>query len=152
MKPGAHRPWTHCSTWRNIGIWRHGHDDDDDLRSSWHQTWHCWRQWGRFSDVICQTIRIRPYVVKLLATNTLVQRATGGRTGCVEFREDRGPFHHLKLKQNPIRTAKKTQPFTVTKINRLTLFKEIIAVYCENHTEHVNTKWSVTDCWSRWFI
>jgi hypothetical protein len=34
---------------------------------------------------------------------------------------------------------KKTPHLTVTKINRLTLFKEIIAVYSENHTEHINT-------------
>jgi hypothetical protein len=34
-----------------------------------------------------------------------------------------------------VRTAKKTQLFTITKINWLTLFKEIIAVYSENHAE-----------------
>jgi hypothetical protein len=28
---------------------------------------------------------------------------------------------------------------SATKINRLMLFREIIAVYCENHTEHMNT-------------
>jgi hypothetical protein len=50
--------------------------------------------------------------------------------------------------KNSVRTAKKTQHFTITKINRLTLFKEIIAVYSENHTEHINAKWSVTDCHS----
>jgi hypothetical protein len=27
----------------------------------------------------------------------------------------------------------------MTKPNRLMLFREIIAVYCENHTEHINT-------------
>jgi hypothetical protein len=31
--------------------------------------------------------------------------------------------------KNSVRTAKKTQLFTITKINWLTLFKEIIAVY-----------------------
>jgi hypothetical protein len=36
-------------------------------------------------------------------------------------------------------TAKKTQHFTVTKISWLTLFKEIIAVHCENRTKHANT-------------
>jgi hypothetical protein len=50
------------------------------------------------------------------------------------------------------RTAKKTPHFTVTKINRLTLFKEIIAVYGENRTKDVNTKWRVTDCWSRRYV
>jgi hypothetical protein len=28
---------------------------------------------------------------------------------------------------------------SATKPNRLMLFREIIAVYCENHTEHINT-------------
>jgi hypothetical protein len=37
--------------------------------------------------------------------------------------------------KNSVRTAKKTQLFTITKINLLTLFKEIIAVYRENHTK-----------------
>jgi hypothetical protein len=48
--------------------------------------------------------------------------------------------------KNSVRTAKKTQHFTITKINWLTLFKEIIAVYCENHTKPINTKCRVTDC------
>jgi hypothetical protein len=41
--------------------------------------------------------------------------------------------------KNSVRTAKKTQLFTITKINWLTLFKEIIAVYSENNTKHINT-------------
>jgi hypothetical protein len=32
------------------------------------------------------------------------------------------------------------------------LFKEIIAVYCENHVKPINTKWKVISCWSRWDI
>jgi hypothetical protein len=32
------------------------------------------------------------------------------------------------------------------------LFKEIIAVYSENHTKPTNTKCSSTDCQNRWFI
>jgi hypothetical protein len=42
--------------------------------------------------------------------------------------------------KNSVRTAKKTQHFTIAKINWLMLFKEIIAVYSENHTEQINTK------------
>jgi hypothetical protein len=42
--------------------------------------------------------------------------------------------------ENSIRTTKKTPHFTVTKINRLTLFKEIIAVYSENRKKHINIK------------
>jgi hypothetical protein len=40
------------------------------------------------------------------------------------------------------------QHFTITKVMRLTLFKEIIDVYTyrENHTKPINTKCTVTDC------
>jgi hypothetical protein len=40
--------------------------------------------------------------------------------------------------KNLVRTAKKTQLFTVEEINRLTLFKKIIAVYSENRTKHIH--------------
>jgi hypothetical protein len=53
--------------------------------------------------------------------------------------------------KNSVRTAKKTSHFTITQINWLMLFKEIIAVYTENHTKSINTKWRF-DCWSRWDI
>jgi hypothetical protein len=43
--------------------------------------------------------------------------------------------------KNSARTAKKTQHFTITKINWLTLFKEIIAVYTENHRKPLQTLW-----------
>jgi hypothetical protein len=39
---------------------------------------------------------------------------------------------------NSVRTAKKTPRFTITKINWLQLFREIIAVYSENYTEKIN--------------
>jgi hypothetical protein len=56
------------------------------------------------------------------------------------------------LFKNSVRTSKRTPHFTVTKINWLTLFKEIIAVYSESDTKPINTKCSITDCPSRWFI
>jgi hypothetical protein len=37
------------------------------------------------------------------------------------------------LFKNSVRTSKRTPHFTITKINWLTLFKEIIAVYSENN-------------------
>jgi hypothetical protein len=49
------------------------------------------------------------------------------------------------LFKNPVRTSKKTPHLTITKINWLTLFKEMIAVYSENHTETVTIKCGVTD-------
>jgi hypothetical protein len=39
--------------------------------------------------------------------------------------------------KNSVRTAKKTQHFTITKINSLMLFREIIAVYSENNKKPV---------------
>jgi hypothetical protein len=41
--------------------------------------------------------------------------------------------------KDSVRTAKKTQLLTITKISWLTLFKEIIAVYTENHNKPINT-------------
>jgi hypothetical protein len=43
------------------------------------------------------------------------------------------------LFKNPVRTSKRTPHFTVTKINWLMLFKEIIAVYFENHTKNIKS-------------
>jgi hypothetical protein len=43
------------------------------------------------------------------------------------------------LFKDSVRTSKRTPHFSITKINWLTLFKEIIAVYTENHTEPTNT-------------
>jgi hypothetical protein len=39
----------------------------------------------------------------------------------------------------------------VLKMNLLTLFKEIIAVYFQTHKRPVNTKCTNTDLWSRWY-
>jgi hypothetical protein len=49
------------------------------------------------------------------------------------------------LFKNSVRTSKRTPHFTITEINRLMLFKEIIAVYSEKHTKPINTKYSVAD-------
>jgi hypothetical protein len=38
-----------------------------------------------------------------------------------------------------VRTSKKTQHFSITKTNWFVLFKEIIAVYSDNHAKSINT-------------
>jgi hypothetical protein len=43
------------------------------------------------------------------------------------------------LFKNSVRTSKRTPHFTITKINWLMMFKEIIAVHIENHTKPLNT-------------
>jgi hypothetical protein len=48
--------------------------------------------------------------------------------------------------KNSVRTSKRRTPhLTITKINWLIVFKEIIAVYSENHTRPKNTESTVTD-------
>jgi predicted Zn-dependent protease with MMP-like domain len=42
----------------------------------------------------------------------------------------------------PVRTSQETYHVSLTKPNRLMLFRETVAVYCENHTEHTNTLWA----------
>jgi hypothetical protein len=49
------------------------------------------------------------------------------------------------LFKNSVHTSKRTPHFTITKIDWLTLFKEIIAVYSDSHTKLVATKGIVTD-------
>jgi hypothetical protein len=49
------------------------------------------------------------------------------------------------LFKNSVRTSKRTLHFTITNINWLTLFEEIIAVYAYNHIRAVNTKCIITD-------
>jgi hypothetical protein len=41
------------------------------------------------------------------------------------------------LFKNSVRTSKRTPYFTITKINWVMLFKEIIAVYSENHAKPI---------------
>jgi hypothetical protein len=56
------------------------------------------------------------------------------------------------LFKNSVRTSKRTPNFTITSINLLTLFKEIIAVYSESHAKPINTKCSITESQRGWFI
>jgi hypothetical protein len=41
--------------------------------------------------------------------------------------------------QSSVRTSQEGHYVSATKPNRLMLFRETIAVYCENHKEHINT-------------
>jgi hypothetical protein len=40
---------------------------------------------------------------------------------------------------NSVRTSQETHYVSATKPNRLMLFRETVAVYCEKHTEHTDT-------------
>jgi hypothetical protein len=39
---------------------------------------------------------------------------------------------------NSVRTSWETHYVSATKLNRLMLFRQTVAVYCENHMEHTN--------------
>jgi broad-specificity NMP kinase len=41
--------------------------------------------------------------------------------------------------ENSVRTSQETHYVSTTETNRLMLFRETVAVYCENHMEHTNT-------------
>jgi hypothetical protein len=41
--------------------------------------------------------------------------------------------------KNSVRTSQGTHYVSATEPNRLMLFEETVAVYCEKHTEHINT-------------
>jgi hypothetical protein len=45
----------------------------------------------------------------------------------------------LNNNKSSVHTSQETHYVSTTKTNRLMLFGEIIAVYCENHMEHINT-------------
>jgi hypothetical protein len=42
------------------------------------------------------------------------------------------------LVKNSVRTSKRTPHFTITNVNWLTVFKEIIAVYSDNRTKPID--------------
>jgi hypothetical protein len=41
--------------------------------------------------------------------------------------------------ENPVHTSQETHYVSATNTNRLMLFMETVAVYCENHMEHIDT-------------
>jgi hypothetical protein len=72
----------------------------------------------------------------------VAQAATVAQVATVAPRSSAGGT--LLLFNNSVNTAKETLHFTITKISFLTLFKEITAVYPENHTKHKECR--LTDC------
>jgi hypothetical protein len=47
---------------------------------------------------------------------------------------------YIHFYKNSDRTSQETHYVSATETNRLMLFGETVAVYCENHTEHTNTQ------------
>jgi hypothetical protein len=49
---------------------------------------------------------------------------------------------YLKIYTNPVRTSQETNYVSATKLKRSVLFRETVAVYCGNHTEHTDKEFS----------
>jgi hypothetical protein len=47
--------------------------------------------------------------------------------------------------KNSVRTSQETHYVSATETNRLMLFRETVAVYCENHMEHMKTLCGLND-------
>jgi hypothetical protein len=48
-------------------------------------------------------------------------------------------YMYIKCINDSVRISQETHYVSATDANRLMLFRETVAVYCENHTEHINT-------------
>jgi hypothetical protein len=44
--------------------------------------------------------------------------------------------------KNSVPTSQETHHISATKPNRLMMFRETVAVYSENHMEHINALWA----------
>jgi hypothetical protein len=97
---------------------------------------------GLDTEVREKMLSLLPGIEPLSSGTHCTEGLVGPRAGLDT--EDRGEMLS-------VRTSKRTSNFAITKINWLMLFKEIIAVYSENHAKP-NTKCSITDCQSTWFI
>jgi hypothetical protein len=73
---------------------------------------------------------------KMIRSGKLGMTWKGDAVSCINLLKSK--FVQIIFK-NSVRTSKKTQHFSITKINWLKLFKEIITVYSGNHTKHINT-------------
>jgi hypothetical protein len=49
------------------------------------------------------------------------------------------PLNNTCIYINPVSTSQETYYVSATKPNRLMRSEETVTVYCENHTEHINT-------------
>jgi hypothetical protein len=63
--------------------------------------------------------------------------------------------HLNNIYKSPVLTSKETQHLSITKIDWLTVFKDIIAVYSENHTKRIKrymqwAKCRINDCENSW--
>jgi hypothetical protein len=93
------------------------------------------------------------YVLNILASETMLQGAIlrefnafrdrnalqYKQTNSVAFSPQAKYTDRATIVKNWIPTSRESHSASITKPNRLMLFRETVAVYCEDHTEHINT-------------
>jgi hypothetical protein len=94
--------------------------------------WRAWRNpqsrflgWGRRFELSTFRIQVQSFTATLTCFET-----------CLTFW--RLNFFYI-IHNNSVRTSQETHYVSAAEPNRLMLFVETVAVYCENHTEHTNT-------------
>jgi hypothetical protein len=93
-----------------------------------------WRIIGNTPIILGTTHRLE-FFQKQRFGNWMFPSVRESRPVRVQFFDARILSQYIKCKSVPHRK----HYVTTTKPNRLMLFRETVAVYCENHTEHINT-------------
>jgi hypothetical protein len=78
-------------------------------------------------------------IMEIISINLFELRGGGGHIHANAFAQAYPKVNHGTYK-NSARTSQETHYVSATKPNRLMLFRETVAVYCENHTEHTDTR------------
>jgi hypothetical protein len=82
--------------------------------------------------------QLYPQALSFFVASYDSQRYGGGIRTRLHAGTERDKFIYVIFKSS-VRTSQETHHVSTTEPNQLTLFREIIAVYCENHREHTNT-------------
>jgi hypothetical protein len=85
-----------------------------------------------------RTAQLYPQALGSFSWPPTSRRAAVERFDLASTQDERLNFF-LIIYEHSVRTSQETHYVSTTKPNRLMLFRETIAVYCENHTEYTDT-------------
>jgi translation initiation factor IF-1 len=91
---------------------------------------------------VCQSVPHRKHPVSTTETNRLMLFGEAVAVYCENHTEHINTLcgqDKETIYKNPVYTSQGTHYVSATETNRLMLFGETVAVYCENHKEHINT-------------
>jgi hypothetical protein len=114
------------------------------------QAYQCWWricQWIKSfffspgSNIICYILyQFVTYLLTLPRMYTCTRKSEdiAKHTNCRYIPQYMKHMKRILTFQNSVYASQKTHCSFITKTNRLMLFREIIAVYCERHAKHIN--------------